>query len=752
MSKALIVLFVLFSALSWSDFNFNESFDDEFKDYSLLAITSEFIEQGLFFPAFDEQLSFWHQIGNPGQLSDIEGFYNKYGKMIMDQLKVNYFHYTLRSIRDMEFLKSYFEKKFSTKKLNGASASHNYSDLFKVFSKYVEDKDLDSIKNFMEKHHFSKQEKALIVIVLMHTKQFNDQIVDFIKSLSLDINQTIKNQKFIYKKFPFLRQNVVITSLAHELIATGEPSLIEQAFEDKSFNVRARTFLEENFIHFFIRSNNMVNERTVPELQSQSINMILKKINLSSEEQTAPGINPLVSAPQSNNHPHLVNPALGERDSLGFNPLMLALQLNHTLFVNGILDFISKQQPSNVFDFRETMAKSRDNYDRDMIDIAVQNNNLELASQLMKVMGFLAEDIKNNLYIKQMENGRLGTINMLPYTRISPFFSYYIQEFLDFFKNQMFTVNELEDKEKIKQYQLLLKDMLKDVAYKIDLWEHQRQKTISNLLRNKKSFSIVSAIQKRSRKALTDLDESQQEMLSAFIFLGEKDRSEIEPVESFQKLTGNAQNLNYKGEKRTAVTHFLNEAIIYSSLPAVEYLLESYFDKNWFKAFIKNNVEIMNLELDPFSFFFTNRTELRWYRENKKLYETGVDLIIDPLSLALFTYASIPSENTQMKQSAQKIIRLLSNYQNPGMYSNTKISSSPMGWAIGLGLLEEVRFFKEEKQVEIPTNVNIQLDDHIIVLGSVYATEVNEFINLQDYLIPYLEEDPVSDCERTFLH
>lgn len=678
-SKSFILLFVMPSSLSWSNPNFNEKLDREFKD-TLPTIISEIIERSLSLPSFNNEMPFWHQIGNPEQVF-IEDFYANSNSIVMDQIKEGQFYQKLHSMRDIKFLKSYFTKKFSKNKANAVSRFTHNLEFLKLLSEHIENKDLNSIKSFMEEHRFSKTEKILTIVILIHKQRFNDQIFNFIKDLSLDINQTIKNNHFIYSHFPFLKPNIAITSLAHELIATGNSSLIQKVLEDKIFDPNIKTPLGENLIHFLIRSN--------LKSQTQSIHLILNQFS------------------------HLIK----EKDLMGLTPLMLAAQWNNRIFIDETLSFIlNKNSDLSLKD----ILTERDPYGRDLIDIAVYNNHLELASHLMKTADRFSIDMKSNLYAIKPESNQLVITNKLPYIQISPIFFSYIENLQNIFKQISFEEEPPIDEKELQKLNSLKKDVIK-----IDSWEQQRQIVISQLLKEKNFFSVISAIQKRSKKALIELDEQEKQILNLLISLKENtsESKERKPQENDPILIPeNIKNSTYQENKPIILTHFLNEAIIYSSLPAVEFLLENHFNKKWFK---------LSVEYDA----------------------TNTSFIIDPLSLALFTYASIPHENKKLKKEARQIIRTLSKYQNPENYPNSKIYSSPMGWAISLGLLDEVKFFHEERDAEIPEQFIIGLDDKAIQIDTLISTEIHDFLLLRKYILEnQFSEGLVSKCEQVFIN
>ena len=687
----LFIVLLLFSPFpSLSIPNFNKKLDEEFKN-TIPILTSEMIEIGLSLPEFNSDAPFWYQIRNSEQLPDIEGFYKSSDPMIMDQIKEGYFYYKLDSIRNIEFLKAHFIDKFFRD--HRTFIDDNDSDFFKFFIEHINEKDLNSIKDFMKKYRFSKTEKILTIIALIHTNRFGNQILDFIKNLSFDINQTVRNNGFIYKHFDFLKHNIVITSLAYELVATGDPNLIKKVGEDKSFNPNIRPPLGENLIHFFIRSNsNRISQSDQFSTPSIAISSLINQFSY----------------------------FLNERDLIGYTPLMTAVQCDDLISIKEILSFASS--PSSHLNLTDIL-RDRDYYGRSLIDIAFYNKNLELASHFMQITDSPLIGMTSNLYVIKPESNQLTATNKLPYMHISPIFSSYIENIQTMLEQNINYEIEPSNKKEIDELKNSL-NILRKKSSEIDIWEQQRQTLISQLLKERSIFPIIPAIQKKSEQALVQLSEQEKQLLGLLTSLeeGQPVFHEMEFQKQNQLLTPQSREDLTPPKNTTILTHFLNEAIIYNSLPAVKYLLENVFDRKWFKFFIEND-------------------------------QTNVNFIIDPLSLALLAYASIPNEDEQVKKDAKQIIRVLSDYQNPAIYPNAKIYSSPMGWAITLGLLDEVQFFHEKKFVDIPEGFVIGINNVKMEMETLLATELHEFLFLRKYILENQDpEDTISYCEQIFMH
>ena len=735
--KFLLFFFLIFSLKIYSIERGNESFKQEIEE-SIPFLISEFIARGLSFPHIDTNQPFWIQIRNPEYLSDIGSFYKAYGKIILDQIEVNYFHSKLSEIRKRDFLESYLRFKFK----NSANIFHS-SDPVQTFFDYVDRQDLESLKKFLQENQFSETEKTLVIIFLIHTNHFWQQVLGFIEDLSLNIHQELKNETFLYeRKFDFLEYGTVLTSLVHELLIAGDLDLIDQVLKHKDIDWTVRNFLGETFLHFFMRSDVLNSNRNL-KLQLDLVEKLFHKL------------------------PFLFK----EKDQLGLNIFMLAFDSNHFIPMKLALEFVEALPVEE----QKKFFANRDNYGRSVIDILFYNGNtdksksgIDWPNYLLQVMESLNIDTSGILYVNESKHPQLRQINALPYIRVSSFFWPYIEYFKAkwsgkedqswFYMNKNFDEEVIVTEEEIEE----IRDVLSEIVQKIDFLESLRQKSLSALLMEKPVLSILSAIQKKDKKALMELGEKEKEYLELFIVLNEKNQNY-----PYLSLIEQNESLFHNPEQASFLTHFLNEAIIYNSLPAVEYLLESYFDERWFNAFVKDfeDVEIEDVKEDSDIQFFTVR-----YHSEKKLnlpflidlssviseYETlkkiNLPFLIDPLSLALFVYASIPPHSPQ-KESAKRIIQLLAKYQDPGAYSKAFIRSTPMAWALGLGLLEEVEFFHEKQGVDIPEKFFVDIDGKLIAVNTFLSLKINSFLNLKKYVAKKMKEVEYKPaCKEVFLH
>ena len=558
--------------------------------------------------------------------------------------------------------------------------------------------------------------------------------MDFIEDLSLEIHQELKNEAFLYeRKFNFLEYGLVLTSLAHEILITGDLDLTDQVLKHKNIDWTVRNFLGETFLHFFIRSD-VLDRNMNLKLQIDLIEKLFHKL------------------------PFLFK----EKDQLGLNVFMLAFASNRFIPMKLALEFVEALPVEE----QKKFFASRDNYGRNVIDILFHNGNTDKSESGIDWPKYLLQKMENlnldtsgmlyvngskKLYLNGSQNPQPRQINVLPYIRISSFFRPYIEYFKtdrkgkrdqgwfymekDFDEELVFTEGGVEN----------LRGILLETTKTIDSLESLRQKSLSALLMEKPVLSILSAIQKKDKKALMELGEIEKEYLNLFIVLNEESQDY-----TYSSLKEQNERLFYNPEQASFLTHFLNEAIIHNSLPAVEYLLENYFDEKWFNTFVRSfedfeDGELENIKEDSEIQFFT----VRYHSEEK----INLPLfIVDPLSLSLFVYASLPPQSPQ-KESAKKIVRLLSKYQDPGAYAKAFIRSTPMAWALGLGLLEEVEFFHEKQGVDIPEVFFVDTNGNLIVVNTLLSLKINSFLNLKKYVEKKMEEIEYKPaCKELFLH
>ena len=257
------------------------------------------------------------------------------------------------------------------------------------------------------------------------------------------------------------------------------------------------------------------------------------------------------------------------------------------------------------------------------------------------------------------------------------------ESFIEIFVTSIAVTNPLLSEESLKK---LYFTMLRTAA----VMENLRLELLSKIFYSDKVYnestrSIFSAISSRDAHFFKNMTKDQKEHLGTALSMSNNDG-------------------------KIYVTHFLLEAIRYSFLPAVEAILPYYksFD------FVRKNVSFSSL---------------------------------DPLSLALFTHASL-EEAHPFKSESQKIIRrVVEHIPDEKTHSGFFIELPPIAWATLLGLLEEVKFLHEERKMTLPAY--IQSSDGRWGLDILDHTLSRGFMNLHGYLQSKLQP---RDCKKPFLN
>ncbi len=182
-----------------------------------------------------------------------------------------------------------------------------------------------------------------------------------------------------------------------------------------------------------------------------------------------------------------------------------------------------------------------------------------------------------------------------------------------------------------------------------------------------------------------------------------------------------------EGPQSVFVSNILLEAIRHSFLPAVQSIKQ-----------LSERVGLENGQMSTYS--------------------------LDPLSLAIVTYASL-DEKSPLKKPAKRIIKLVAekDFIGPKGENTFFINFSPLDWAIFLGLLDEVKFLYEQKTIQLNTHIGFSSFPNKIELSS--WAERQGFIHLANYLNDKIEEEtlkqfPQKDqkksekdsCRKVFLH
>ena len=679
-------------------------FENEFGP-SLNALSSERLGDLLTIPPFDPGISFWLQIGNPHRITtDLETFYSAFNQITLSEIKESYFHGQLMKIRDFEFLKLYFNAKFDgasqapkPEPYTGHRSSAFYSAqasgafynppgerakrFLKPLSAALENKDLNAIKNWVLNTRLTLFEKSLVAIVLIHTGDFNDHIFDFIQEIGLDLNQAVRAEGFIgVNMFSALEPEAFVTSLAYEILATLNPAAIEKLLSDPTFKFEGQNPLQESPLHFFVRSAAKPKAGIDQRSLAQACLIALERLY----------------------------PLIEKSDLFGFNPLMIAARRLHEPFINQSFELL-RRRPEQSEAFVRAFLK-KDPYGRSLADIAHENGYAPFASRIAYkitqtiLLNQESSNLQNHpLFIEHLEYaGKKGPggSNRLPYIRMAPALFYYIEGLRINAQNGFIDINE-SFLDHIAKRHLMLSD----------IWELYRQYVVASLMREPDFFTVFAALQKRSRSAIDNLSQDIKNLLQYSFYLTEVPSHNKKPEKfSLQYENYNNKALPQGQSSIRTITHFLNEAIMHHSVGAVSWLLENHFDKQWFQEFVEGR-------------------------------PAGRTFLIDPLSLALLAYVSLPEEDKERKASARQIIRLVAEYQDPSKTPNGSIAIAPMGWALSLGLLDEVRFFHEEKQIPIPSSIKIifSSEGRELDIETSIALSIAPFLRLREYVAPKLQ-------------
>ena len=663
-----------------------KQFEDEFSKPAKDIVFST-LKKGIFFHQWERQLPFWEQLENPDPISNIEDFLNYYYQIIIDEIRVSLFHKNLNTIRSIDFLNSYLQFVDTNTQWNKSKKDSQHP-----LTTFIINGNLNGIIDFMKNRELSHIEKLLVFITGLHSRQFDDQILNFLDLLQLDINQTVKVKDFRGFAFSYLHPSAVVTSLGYEFIASSSPELIEQLLEKTSFNHNIKNFLLENPLHFFIRSGKFQNRET--KSYSQSVNLLLNRFFGLSRKKDLFSFSPLMMAAQLQDKVFI--------DEASLHSLSNSPQQEQTYHIDLWANRVSPiEQINQNFLAKKSLWTEKDRYGRSLIDISFENNHIDLAYEIRKIIDQLSVKLKESLYEERARQKKPLFPNQLAYIRISPVLLYYIEGYESLMRHPDTVIFDQEAGQ-------TLQEIKNDVMDKVDRWELARQKILADLLKQPLFFSIYSAIQKHSKKAMENLDAKAKQSLTLAFALKQDHSSSLKKEPS--KAMDLTQDVSTSSSDAFFVLHFLNEAIILNSLPAVEYLLENHFTKKWFQLFIETNVG-------------------------------GYKTMIDPLSLALFAYLAVPEEERERKSKAEQIVRSVAAVQNPNFRPNAAIHSSPIEWAIALGLLDMLQFFHEEKGIEIPETVTIGLNQRAVEFNLPVLTEINSFFKLSNYIDSKLDNE-----------
>ena len=226
-----------------------------------------------------------------------------------------------------------------------------------------------------------------------------------------------------------------------------------------------------------------------------------------------------------------------------------------------------------------------------------------------------------------------------------------------------------------------------------------------------KNLSFLEALRADSLFTFFYFSQKKKEMeiiFQIFSALSKRDAHFFTNISEEQKKFLNTTFKQTHENKTFFVTHFLLEAIRASFLPAVETISTEYKKFN-------------------FSYSFNS---------------------LDPLSLALITYASL-EQGHPLKSFAKKIIQVTADQVYSEIHAPYFATSfPPITWAILLSLTEEVKFLHEEKGMELTAQISFLEGEYEWNIGSLDYTKRNGFIDLNGYL----QEKMLEVCQKTFYH
>ena len=710
---------------------FKEGFVEEKYGHTVNRVSSGILEENFYLPPFNRRKPFWTQIGNPYRIPDIESFYNRSNGIILNEFKEHYLHSRLAEIRSPFFLQTWLQEKFDRwAKIGRTNEGFEFyrpnsfdrafseemfyrnhpqpvKELLQAFEEALENKDLDSIKDWVLKNRFSPFEKFLITVLLINTGDFNNHIFDFIRDIGLDINQGFVAGDFApINTFYGLYPSSFVNSLAYEILATINPDMIQALLSAGLFPSERQNPLRENPLHFFVRAAAERKAEIKPGQLEQASRIMIENFH------------------------HLME----EKDLIGFNPLMIAARWGLESFISQSFEFMSSQGP-RAQQILIGAFSQKGPWGRDSVDIALDSRHFRLAAHIIEWRSRLSVTSGAGRYAGEAPR---GSLNKLPYIRTSPvllsildMLQAHLSAYFKELSEKGTAIPVIPDQKPFIIFGRLghITDLIE--AGILDIWERERHTVVTELMNDPVFFSIFSAIQKRTPQAIDSLDAKAKDLLNQVFYFDK------EPG-AFEKNPDGRQKMTLRREDHssqvlwsapaglngiTILTHFLNEAVIHSSLPAVRYLLENHFDRLWFENFVEGRPQ-------------------------------GRVFAMDPLSLSLFVYSSLSSSEEGLKSSARQIIRLLADYQDPSKLPNAKTASTPMGWALSLGLLDEVRFFHEEKNAPVPESVGIHFKDihpQTLQIETVMIVDGNNFENLREYIMKVQPElGQKGACRRIF--
>ena len=155
----------------------------------------------------------------------------------------------------------------------------------------------EEIHKFMEEYSFTKADKIMTVLYLLHFSPPNETIFDLMKTVRLSVNDSLsfKEIKSSLIPEPFKGKDDKAVILSHHLLATRNPKIIENLIKNE-IDFRVTLAVGDNIIHSYIFLNQGLDEKN--------------------RKKQAKGLKAFLQLPQSKE-------LLTHRNSLGVTPLHL---------------------------------------------------------------------------------------------------------------------------------------------------------------------------------------------------------------------------------------------------------------------------------------------------------------------------------------------------------------------------------------------------------------------------------------------
>lgn len=568
---------------------------------------------------------------------------------------------------------------------------HFVSDFLDILNKAS----VEKIEQFVTDHNFTKADKIIIALVLIFNNRFGERIYDLMEAFGLSVNDTLAfkdiNVFFIAEELQN-SDNVAIV-LSHHLAGTGDPEVLKKLF-NTDYDPSIKNYVGENLLHSFIRSNNIDLKKTKLDY-SEALRFISEHSQQLINEKDILGYTPLAVAAESNDKEAV--------EILTSKSLSADLQtrdnLNRDLIDLARLKKENKEAVELTNKNLSAYFQTRDSLNGDLIDLARLEKNKEFVAYLK---GKISRQIGQNVHLKdsaipsnrsgkgQAKGSVNGTDQIYNQNLNSVYFNF--KPFIDTLINSIVRTNpQISDKTK-QELSSFLSDLLND-------FENERLQVINNFFHFDKTLaktpvklkvaSLLEAIFNKDFHFFENISKGQKQLLET-PFWNPTDGVNSDSV---------------------FVTNFFLEAIRNSFLFAVEYILNNHHVSNW-----APDGESQSLSLDP-------------------------------LSLSLLTYASMPEEHP-FKGEARDIIRLVADHTDVNTIYNFPLGFSPITWSVLLGLEEEAKFLHEKKRASL--DFYLEAKDDNWTMDLIDYTQLAGFLSLGQYLQSKRKQE-VSECQRIFI-